>query len=159
LKAVQGDLFMLEKYIFFVSKQPTLIELSDVHSVVFARVGASVAAGRTFDLRIVTRSGPEFLFTSINKEERDVIETHLKDRGVKVKNEMLAEAEILAAAVGSDSDEDMASIASDDSRPRKSTRGGDADEDSEEDGELHCPYLLPRSCSLRIYAFYRGFPS
>ena len=28
LKAVQGDLFLLEKYVFFVSKQPTLIELS-----------------------------------------------------------------------------------------------------------------------------------
>src|ERR1700730_4397819 len=44
LKATQGDLFMLEKYIFFVSKQPTLIELSDIHQCVFSRVGVSTAA-------------------------------------------------------------------------------------------------------------------
>ncbi|KAJ8472449.1 hypothetical protein ONZ51_g8502 [Trametes cubensis] len=71
LKAVQGDLFMLDKYIFFVSKQPTLIELSDIHQVVFSRLGAGLgaSAARTFDLKIVTKRGPEYTFTSINKEE------------------------------------------------------------------------------------------
>ena len=37
LKAVQGDLFVLEKYIFFVAKTPLLIELSDIHQVTFSR--------------------------------------------------------------------------------------------------------------------------
>ena len=73
MKAVQGDLFLLEKYIFFVSKQPTLIELSDIHQVVFSRLGAGLGAtaARTFDVKIVTKSGPEYTFTSINKEEHE----------------------------------------------------------------------------------------
>lgn len=140
---------MLEKYIFFVSKQPTLIELSDVHQVVFARVGASVSSARTFDLKVVTRAGPEFVFTSINKEEREVIETHLTDRKVKVRNDLMTDQELLKKAIGDDSDEDMASIASDDDDgPRqKSSRGGGGggeDEDSEEDGS----YL--RLCLSRL---------
>jgi len=37
LKAMPGELYFLEKYFFFVCKQPTLIELSDIHQVVFSR--------------------------------------------------------------------------------------------------------------------------
>ena len=36
--------FLLEHYIFFVSKQPTLIEISDIHQVLFSHVGASAGA-------------------------------------------------------------------------------------------------------------------
>lgn len=126
---------MLEKYIFFVSKQPTLIELSDIHQVVFSRVGSSMgaAAARTFDLKIVTKEGPEFNFTSINKEEHEPVELYLKEKKVKVKNEMVPDADLLlAAAAGDDEDEDMQSVNSDDSRPRATK-----DEDSEEDGKYH----------------------
>lgn len=139
LKAVQGDLFMLEKYVFFVSKQPTLIELSDIHQAVFSRVGSSMgaAAARTFDLKIVTKSGPEYTFSSINKEEHEPTESYLKDKKIKIKNEMVPDAELLLATVGDeDEDEDMASIASDDSAPRAkpSRTGVPDDEDSEDDG-------------------------
>lgn len=129
---------MLEKYIFFVSKQPSLIEISDIHQVVFSRVGASMgaAAARTFDLKIVTKSGPEHNFTSINKEEHEPTETYLKDKKIKVKNEMIPDADLLmAAAAGDDDDDDMQSVSSDDNPPRiKASRGADEDEDSEEDG-------------------------
>jgi structure-specific recognition protein 1 len=37
LKAVQGELYFLEKSLFFLSKQPVLIQLSDVHTAVFSR--------------------------------------------------------------------------------------------------------------------------
>ncbi|KAF9077522.1 structure-specific recognition protein-domain-containing protein [Rhodocollybia butyracea] len=137
LKAVQGDLFMLEKYIFFVSKQPTLIELSDVHQAIFSRVGASMgaAAARTFDLKIVTKSGPEYTFSSINKEEHEPTESYFKDKKVRIKNEMVPDADLLMAAVGDD-DEDMASIDSDDSAPRgKPARTGPVDEEDSEDDE------------------------
>ncbi|TFK33013.1 structure-specific recognition protein-domain-containing protein [Crucibulum laeve] len=142
LKAIQGDLFMLEKYIFFVSKQPTLVEIADIHQVIFSRVGASMgaAAARTFDLKIVTKSGPEHNFTSINKEEHDAVESYLKDKKVKVKNEMVPDADLLlaAAAGDDDDDEDMQSIvSSDDEKPKgaKISRGGDDDE-SEEDEDF-----------------------
>ncbi|KAF8810972.1 hypothetical protein BYT27DRAFT_7253109 [Phlegmacium glaucopus] len=60
--------FLLECYIFFVSKQPTLIEINDIHQVIFSRVGAGVGAstGRTFVLKIVIKSSPQHNFTSIN---------------------------------------------------------------------------------------------
>ncbi|KAF9241153.1 SSrecog-domain-containing protein [Melanogaster broomeanus] len=137
LKAVQGDLFMLEKYIFFVSKQPTLIELSDIHQCVFSRVGASMGANaaRTFDLKIVTKSAPEYTFTSINKEEHEPVETYLKDKKVKIKNEMVADVDMMLAAAGGDSDEEMQSVASSGDERPKPRLGGD-DDDSEEDDDF-----------------------
>ncbi|KAG6878509.1 hypothetical protein C0993_005439 [Termitomyces sp. T159_Od127] len=141
LKAIQGDLFLLEKYIFFVSKQPTLIEIADVHQVIFSRVGASMgaAAARTFDLKIITKSGPEHSFTSINKEDHEPVENYLKEKKIKVKNEMVPDADLLlAAAAGDDDDDDeMQSVESDDDRPRvKQSKGGMDDEDSEEDEDF-----------------------
>ncbi|KAF8965979.1 structure-specific recognition protein-domain-containing protein [Flammula alnicola] len=143
LKAIQGDLFMLERYIFFVSKQPLLIELSDIHQVVFSRVGAGsgAAAGRTFDIKIVSKTGPEHTFTSINKEEHEVTEAYLRDKKIRVKNEMVPDADLLlAAVVDDDEDEDMQSVVSDDSDERgkvrpKPSKGGD-DDSSEEDEDF-----------------------
>ncbi|KAJ2912135.1 hypothetical protein MD484_g8279, partial [Candolleomyces efflorescens] len=139
LKAVQGDLFLLEKYVFFVSKQPTLIEIQDIHQAVFSRMGA--AASRTFDFKIVTKSGPEYNFTSINKEEHEVTEAYLKDKKVRVKNEMVPDAELLLASAGvdaDDDDDDMSVVSTDEEggrRARVSRTGGD-DEDSEEDEDF-----------------------
>jgi len=138
LKAIQGDLFMLEKYIFFVSKQPSLVELSDIHQVVFSRVGASMgaAAARTFDIKIVTKSGMEYIFTSINKEEHEPTEAYLRDKKVKIKNEMVPDADLLLAAAAGDlddDDDDMQSVSSDDDVPRIKASRGD-DDDSETDG-------------------------
>lgn len=150
LKAIQGDLFLLEKYIFFVSKSPLLVEIADIHQVVFSRVGASMgaAAARTFDLKIVTKSGAEHTFTSINKEEHESVDAYLKDKKIKIKTETVPDVDmILAAGVGDDDDEDdedMRSIDSDDdggrtrNKPSKKTAGsGDGDDDSEDDGTFN----------------------
>ncbi|KAI0304455.1 structure-specific recognition protein-domain-containing protein [Multifurca ochricompacta] len=136
LKAVQGDLFMLEKYIFFVSKQPVLIEISDIHQVVFSRVGAGIATARTFDMQIVTKHGPEYTFTSINKEEHEPTDAYLKDKKVRVKNEMVPDGDLLLAAAGDDSDEEMQSVASDDDEEPRVRRAGDDDDDSEDDEDF-----------------------
>ncbi|KDR83147.1 hypothetical protein GALMADRAFT_1349439 [Galerina marginata CBS 339.88] len=141
LKAIQGDLFMLERYIFFVSKQPLLIELADIHQLIFSRVGAggaTAAAGRTFDIKIVTKSGPEHTFTSINKEEHEITEAYLRDKKIRVKNEMVPDADLLLKAVVDDEDDDMQSVVSDDSdgRGKKAVKkSGGADDDSSEEDE------------------------
>jgi len=144
---VQGDLFFLEKYVFFVSKQPTLIEIADIHQVIFSRVGASMgaAASRTFDLKIVTKSGPEHTFSSINKEDHEAVETFLKEKKVRVKNEMVVDADLLAAAAGDDDDEDMHSVlSSDDGAAKTKPKVGLDDDDSEEDGEfIRVEYSIP----------------
>jgi structure-specific recognition protein 1 len=142
LKAVQGDLFMLEKYIFFVSKQPVLIELSDVQQVVFSRVSQGTTA-RTFDLKIVTKSGPEYMFVSINKEELEPTESYLKEKKIRVK-EIVPDAELVMAAVDDDDDDDMQSVESDeDKRPRiKSSKDNDDDESSEDGAFRFFPSIL-----------------
>jgi structure-specific recognition protein 1 len=103
------------------------------------------AAARTFDLKIVTKSGPEHNFTSINKEDHELVETYLKDKKIRVKNEMIPDADLLlAAAAGDDDDDDddMQSVSSDDGPPRvKPSRGQDDDEDSEEDGKLNLVFF------------------
>jgi len=154
LKAVQGDLFILERYVFFVSKSPLLIEISDIHSVIFSRVGTGTAAGRTFDLKVNIKSGGEHNFTSINKEEHEAVEAYFKDKRVKVKNEMVADGDLLAAVADDDEDdEDMASIVSEDDEDgeggkkkkkgqmmsRPSNRADD--DDSEDDGAYLFPFL------------------
>ncbi|KAJ7132944.1 SSrecog-domain-containing protein [Mycena filopes] len=134
LKAVQGDLFMLEKYILFHSKQPVLIELSEIHQVIFSRVGQGSSA-RTFDIKIVTKEGPEYMFVSVNKEELEPTNTYLKEKKIRVK-EIVPDAELALAAVGEDDDDDdMQSVDSDEDRkPRiKSAKADDEDSSEDED--------------------------
>lgn len=93
-------------------------------------MGSGTAAARTFDLRIVSKTGPEVTFTSINKEEHDPIENYLTSKKVRTKNEM-ADPELLGTIVTVDSDDDeMQSVASDGSeRPKPRTM--DDDDESE----------------------------
>lgn len=103
------------------------------------------AAARTFDLKIVTKSGPEHNFTSINKEDHELVETYLKEKKVRVKNEMVPDADLLlaAAAGDDDDDDDMQSVSSDDGPPRvKPSKGADDDDDSEEDGKLYILFAV-----------------
>ena len=140
LKAVQGDLFMLEKYVFFVSKQPVLIELVDVYQVIFSRLGQGMgaSASRSFDLKITTKSGPEYVFSSIMKEEKNGVEAYLVERKVRVKNEKVPEEEIVMVGDDDDDDEEMASIASGSDADRgKSRKSAGADLDSEEEGGFY----------------------
>ncbi|CAE6458340.1 unnamed protein product [Rhizoctonia solani] len=135
LKAVQGTLFPLEKSLFFVAKQPHLVEFTDIHQVVFSRMGSGTASARTFDLKVVSKTGPEVTFTSINKEEHDPIENYLTSKKVRTKNEM-ADLDLLGTAVGPDSDDDeMQSVASDGSE-RPKPRAMDSDDDSAEDEDF-----------------------
>ncbi|KAJ7017317.1 structure-specific recognition protein-domain-containing protein [Mycena alexandri] len=135
LKAVQGDLFMLEKYIFFVAKQPVLIELTDIHQVIFSRVGQGTSA-RTFDIKIITKTGPEYMFVSINKEEHEPTDTYLKEKKIRVK-ETVPDAEVALAAVGDeDEDDDMQSVDSDEDRKPRIKSARDDDEDSSEDEDF-----------------------
>ena len=107
LKAVQGDLFMLEKY-FFVSKRPVLIELVDIYQVVFSRLGQGMGANasRSFDLKITTKSGPEYVFSSIIREEKNGVEAYLAERKVRAKNEKVPEEEIVMAGDDDEGEEE-----------------------------------------------------
>lgn len=145
---------------FFVSKQPALVEISNIHQVVFSRVGASMgaAAARTFDLKIITKSGPEYTFSSLNKEEHEPVESYFKDKRVKIKNEMVPDADMIMAAVGADDDDDddddMRSVDSD--GPRRAPRGSD---DSESDGGSNMSGALTVIADITEFPFLRGLCS
>jgi structure-specific recognition protein 1 len=91
---------------------------------------------------VISKTGPEHTFTSINKEEHEVTEVFLRDKKVRVKNEMVPDADLLLAAVVDDDDDEEMSVVSDDSagksrksksKPAANSGGGD-DDSSEEDG-------------------------
>jgi structure-specific recognition protein 1 len=103
-------------------------------------------AARTFDLKIVTKSGLELTFTSINKEEHEPTEAYLKEKKIRIKNEMVPDADLLlAAAAGDDDDDEMASVQSSD-RDVPQIRAGVDDEDSEEG--IYSRLQLPLDGSL-----------
>ncbi|KAG8951153.1 FACT complex subunit, partial [Tulasnella sp. 419] len=141
MKAVLGELYFLEKSLIFVAKQPTVIDYADIHQVIFSRVGGTMTSARTFDIRIVSKSGPvsEITFTSINKEEHEPVESFLKSKNLKIKNE-INEGDVLipAVAMDDDSDEDMGSDDDDDdgSEPKQKKQLNFEDEDSEEDEDF-----------------------
>lgn len=72
----------------YIAKQPLLIPYSEAHVVKFERVAGVLGSSRTFDLRVVLRSGEENVFSSLGKDEHSHIFEYLQDRKVSVKNEM-----------------------------------------------------------------------
>lgn len=89
-----------------------------------------MATSRTFDVNVLTKSGPEHIFTSINKEEHEALETYLKGKKIRVKNQ-LNEDMVLPALDDDDDDDEMQSVVSSGEEVPKPRTGGD-DEDSEE---------------------------
>jgi len=141
MKAVLGELYFLEKSLIFVAKQPTVIDYADIHQVVFSRVGGAMSSARTFDIRVITKSGSqsEVTFTSINREEFDPVESFLKEKKLRTKSE-INDGDVLMAATALDdeSDEDMGSAGSDndsDAKPAKKAINMDED-DSEQDEDF-----------------------
>lgn len=108
VKANEGQLYLLEKQLLFISKQPTLVLHSEIATVVIARVGGALPSARTFDLnvRLKADSDHPIIFSALNKEELAPIEEFLRSKKIRVKNEMeeLAAAEV--AALGDDDDDD-----------------------------------------------------
>ena len=127
VKANDGLLYPLEKAMLWVSKQPVYVPYSDVHQVIFSRVGGAVSSGKTFDLRVITKSGPEHHFQSLNREEHEKLNVHFAERKIRIKNEMAEDGALgLQAAAGMLSDEEMAGP------------GGDDEDDEDEEGEWGC---------------------
>ncbi|KAI9622683.1 hypothetical protein H4Q26_014964 [Puccinia striiformis f. sp. tritici PST-130] len=130
MKANEGLLYFLEKYVLFISKQPILINLADLHSVKFARVGGALQSGRTFDLVITKKDEIDLQFSSLNREEHSVIESFFESKGKKIENEM--NDDLLGAAVGPLSDDD-----DDDDDDDEDAAEGKDDDDESDDESFH----------------------
>jgi structure-specific recognition protein 1 len=127
IKASEGFLYCLEKAFMFVPKPATYISYEQTQSITFSRVGGAVSALSTFDITVHMKSGAgSSQFSNINREDLKALEDFFKLKGLRVKNEIDEDANLLAAAMR---DEDMAS--SDEEVVGAKADRGSADEDEE----------------------------
>ncbi|KAK1921138.1 putative subunit of the heterodimeric FACT complex [Papiliotrema laurentii] len=142
VKAIQGELYFLEKGLIFIAKQPILIDFSKTESISFSRVGGGVASAKTFDLRVVSKTdAADHVFSALSKEEMEGIEAFLKGKNVRLKNEIDELMDVDDPISEDDDDEDM-SIPSEDEKPSKKDKKSAAprraadDEDESEDEDF-----------------------
>ncbi|KAF9431869.1 FACT complex subunit [Entomortierella beljakovae] len=127
MKANEGVLYPLDKSFLFIPKPPTFIPHSEIGSVTFSRVsGGAASASRTFDLKFNMKSGVDYSFSSINREEYASLNEFLQNKKIKTKSMDDESTGRYVEMVGeSDSEEDTGK------RKRKSVvedYGGDDDE-------------------------------
>jgi structure-specific recognition protein 1 len=127
IKASEGFLYCLEKAFMFVPKPATYIAYEQTQSITFSRIGGAVSALSTFDITVVMKGGAgSSQFSNINREDLKALESFFKLKGLRVKNEIDEDANLLAAAMREqdmdDSDEEMVGPKAD---------RGSADEDEE----------------------------
>ncbi|KAB5570421.1 POB3-like protein [Coniochaeta sp. 2T2.1] len=128
IKASEGFLYLLKKAFIFVPKPATYISYEQTQSVTFSRVGGAVSALSTFDITVHMKNGAGTTqFSNINREDLKALEDFFKLKGLRVKNEIDEDANMMAAALrdevmGEDSDEEVVGAKAD---------RGSADEDDE----------------------------
>ncbi|KAI4866898.1 SSrecog-domain-containing protein [Hypoxylon rubiginosum] len=100
IKAAEGFLYCLEKAFMFVPKPATYVSYDQTSSIVFSRVSGAVSALSTFDIAVHMKSGgPSHQFSNINREDLKALESFFKLKGLRVKNEIDEDANMLAAAL------------------------------------------------------------
>ncbi|CAH0044004.1 unnamed protein product [Clonostachys solani] len=127
IKASEGFLYCLEKAFMFVPKPATYIAYEQTQSITFSRVSGAVSALSTFDISVVMKNGAgSSQFSNINREDLKALEAFFKLKGLRVKNEIDEDANLLAAALREqdmdDSEEEVVNAKAD---------RGSADEDEE----------------------------
>ncbi|KAL4399728.1 FACT complex subunit [Malassezia pachydermatis] len=133
VKANDGTLYPLNKSMIWVSKQPVLIPYSDIHQLVFSRVGGAIASAKTFDLRVMLRHGTDHTFQSINREELDNLNGFFAERKIRIKNELMEDVAGINAAV----DE---LLGDDDDEVEGAVKRRHDDDDDDEEGMYACKY-------------------
>ena len=108
-------------------KPATYISYEQTQSVTFSRVGGAVSALSTFDITVHMKNGAgSSQFSNINREDLKALEDFFKLKGLRVKNEIDEDANLMASALR---DEGMES--SDEEVVGAKAERGSADEDEE----------------------------
>ncbi|KAK3939933.1 putative fact complex subunit pob-3 protein [Diplogelasinospora grovesii] len=127
IKASEGFLYCLEKAFMFVPKPATYISYEQTQSITFSRVGGAVSALSTFDITVHMKgSTASSQFSNINREDLKALEDFFKLKGLRVKNEIDEDANMLAAAM-----KDEAMYSSEEEVVGPKADRGSADEDEE----------------------------
>ncbi|KAI0014129.1 hypothetical protein F4779DRAFT_560813 [Xylariaceae sp. FL0662B] len=107
IKAAEGFLYCLEKAFMFVPKPATYVSYDQTSSITFSRVSGAVSALSTFDIAVhMKNGGPSHQFSNINREDLKALEGFFKLKGLRVKNEIDEDANLLAAALRQDAMDD-----------------------------------------------------
>lgn len=131
IKASEGFLYCLEKAFMFVPKPATYISYEQTQSITFSRVGGAVSALSTFDITVLLKNGQgSSQFSNINREDLKALEDFFKLKGLRVKNEIDEDANLLAAAMR---DEVMDSSEEEVVGPKADRGSADEDEESVDD--------------------------
>lgn len=111
----------------FVPKPATYISYEQTQSITFSRVGGAVSALSTFDITVLMKNGAgSSQFSNINREDLKALEDFFKLKGLRVKNEIDEDANLMAAAL-----RDEAMLDSDEEVVGAKADRGSADEDEE----------------------------
>lgn len=113
----------------FVPKPATYISYEQTQSITFSRVGGAVSTLSTFDITVHLKNGAgSSQFSNINREDLKALEDFFKLKGLRVKNEIDEDANMMAAAL-----RDQAMDSSDDEGAGAAAKAdrGSADEDEE----------------------------
>jgi structure-specific recognition protein 1 len=127
LKANEGYLYALEKSLLFIPKPPSHMAHADISHVTFSRV--SGGSSRTIDAVFSLRSGVDVSLSNISREEYSGLEDYLKEKKIKVKNELTEETRLPYLGELDDDDDDEAR---DRSRSKRALGGDDQDDEDEE---------------------------
>ena len=130
-----------------------------------------MSSSKTFDLKVIQRSGPQHVFQSLNREEHSALSKHFAARKVRVKNEM-DEVETLKDVLSDDDDEEMDEEEEETSKARPSSKKKEADadamdEDEDSEGEkarakglpIACPYSLLFRPAQRTKTLRQALPT
>ena len=111
----------------FVPKPATYIAYEQTQSITFSRVSGAASALSTFDITVAMKGGAgSSQFSNISREDLKPLETFFKLKGLRVKNEIDEDANLLAAAMREQAMDD-----SDDEVVNAKADRGSADEDEE----------------------------
>ncbi|TPX35321.1 hypothetical protein SmJEL517_g02196 [Synchytrium microbalum] len=136
LKASESFLFPLTKYFMFVPKPPTFIPHDDISKVQFLRVDKNTSS-RTFEMKLNMRTGQEYHFSNIAKEEFSGLNQYCKNKGLSVS--IVSEAKPDFGGPDSDTDEEDEDDRADRKRKRAEevraagAAAGEEDDDESED--------------------------
>jgi len=125
----------------FVPKPATYISYEQTQSVTFSRVGGAVSALSTFDITVHLKNGAgSSQFSNINREDLKALEDFFKLKGLRVKNEIDEDANMLAAAmrdqVMDDSEEEVVGPKADRGSASEDEESVDEDFRAESDSDV-----------------------
>lgn len=116
----------------FVPKPATYIAYEQTQSITFSRVGGAISTLSTFDITVLLKAGAgSSQFSNINREDLKALEAFFKLKGIRVKNEIDEDANLLAAALREQDMED-----SDDDVVDKADLGSAAEDNESEDEDF-----------------------